>query len=222
MNSPVVASATVIAKDNAAANALATSLCVLPPDQGLALIAATPGAECLMVLAGGRFVRSPGFARYETIAVALAGKAWPNDAQMSLDLQYTAPNQRERPYVAIWVENEKGEHVVTIAQWGNNQRYAGELSSWARACKGDVNIFRAVTRATRQSGKYTVTWDGHDQNGILVPAGTYKISVEMAYEHNGHSVSSTTLVCGAGTATANIPATRHFAAVDVAFGPKGK
>src|SRR5262249_37358966 len=49
-----VASSTVVAPDNVTANILATTLCVLPPEEGLRLVAGTPGAKCLLVTADGR------------------------------------------------------------------------------------------------------------------------------------------------------------------------
>ena len=57
------ASATVIADDNVTANALATTLCVLTPVEGLRLAAATPGVECLLVTKDGKQFRSAGFGR---------------------------------------------------------------------------------------------------------------------------------------------------------------
>src|SRR5471032_2240388 len=59
------ASATVIARDNVTANALATTLCVLTPEEGLRLVAATPGVECLLVTKDGKQMRSAGFALLE-------------------------------------------------------------------------------------------------------------------------------------------------------------
>jgi FAD:protein FMN transferase len=60
-----VASATVVADNPATSNALATTLCVLPPDEGLKLIQETPGTECLIIAADGRELRSPNFASLE-------------------------------------------------------------------------------------------------------------------------------------------------------------
>ena len=147
-----------------------------------------------MVLADGKEVRSAGFARYETVPAALAGMGWPNGASVSMALQQN-PNYRERPYMAVWVENAKGDLVTTLAEWGSNQKYVSSLSNWMRQVAGEPN-FRAMTRATRPAGQYTLVWDGKDSKGKVVPKGTYKIFVEASYEHSGHSISSTTIVCG--------------------------
>lgn len=57
-----IASATAIAADSLTANLLATALAVLDPADGLALVAAVPGAACLIVAAAGERFTSPGFA----------------------------------------------------------------------------------------------------------------------------------------------------------------
>lgn len=216
---PLVASATVIAKDNPTANALATSLCVLSPTEGMALISATPGAEALVVLLDGKQVRSGGFARYEAADTVAAGKGWPNGAQVTVNLSQTT-TFRGRPYVAVWVQDAKGNLVTTLAEWGNNQKYINSLTNWFRVARNDPNM-RNVTRATRPAGKYTLVWDGKDSTGKAGPLGQYQVFVETSYEHGGHSVSSTTVTCGEKSVTATIPATQHIDAVAVVYAPKG-
>jgi|GEM_PF-389392 len=61
-----VASATVIANDSLAANALATALCVLKPTEGLHLISLLKDAEALIVAADGAIFRSAGFGSFES------------------------------------------------------------------------------------------------------------------------------------------------------------
>jgi thiamine biosynthesis lipoprotein ApbE len=216
-----VSSATVIAADNAAANALATTLCVLTPEAGLELIGAVPGTDALIVMSDGTRLRSPGFGRYEVLSESVAGKGWENGTELSLSLQY-ATIAGERPYIAIWVEDTKGAHVVTLAEWGSDERYITELTGWMRFVRQNNRLFKSVSRATRPAGKYTIVWDGRDQNGIPVPAGTYKITVEFSFEHYGHTISSATIECGDSPATVKLAGTRHCEAVDVVFGPKNK
>ena len=76
-----VTSVTVIAPANAIANAVATTLSVLEPEQGMALVRATPGAEAMLVTADGAVMRSSGFSRYErpmpargTVAATISAK----------------------------------------------------------------------------------------------------------------------------------------------------
>lgn len=213
-----VASATVIARNNAAANAMAASLCVLSPEEGLAIVNKTLDAEALIVLSDGKQLRSSGFARWEQGSNSTAVSAWPTDHHVSIDLQLKpVTGRQERAYVAVWVEDENGKHVATLAEWGNNQRWLRGLSSWMRAVSEDRDLIKAVSRATRPAGKYTLTWDGRDASGNAVAPGKYRVNVEAAYEHNGHSTGSAIIECSGGGTTAIISSSQHFDAVPLAY-----
>jgi thiamine biosynthesis lipoprotein ApbE len=228
-----VAQATVVAADAATANALATALCILPPTEGIALARATEGAECLLILGDGSRMRSAGFSRYEaphdgpiekSAMPVLAGPAWLDAYRVSLELQLLPVEGRggERPYLAMWVEDEYGAYVKTITVWGNNPRWLNSMSRWWRFGKADGELVRATTRATRPAGKYTLAWDGTDQAGRPVTQGTYRLFVEVAYEHAGHSLRSVDILCGPGAAHATLEGNEHFAAGDVSYARKGQ
>jgi len=220
-NTPRVAAATVIGPSNAAANALATSLCVLTPDQGLALLQKTPGAEALLVLSDGSQRRSKGFKQYEVPKPVPLAPGWANGARVSIGLQLKAPPRSQRPYMAAWVEDATGRHVVTLAQWGNNERFTSNLSTWWRVTADVPNILQAVSRATRPFGKYTLEWNGRDQTGVVVAPGKYKIFVEVTIEHGGHSLSSAVIDCGGDKTETSMPPSQYFDPVAVSFLPKG-
>jgi len=210
-----VTAVTVIARDNATANALATTLSVVGPDAGLRLIASTPGTEALLVMADGGVRRSSGFAAYEEESAAVATRAPAgNRATLTLDI---TPNQwvRRRPYVAVWVTDAKGAHVRTLAMWGDRSKYQRDLSKWWSLAGRDGSLVDAVTRATRNTGKYELEWDGLDQHGNAAPPGMYTFWVEAAYQNGPHSARSATVVCGTGRATGAIDATDAFAAGSV-------
>ena len=238
-----VASATVVVHDNAAANALAASLCVLGPELGMPMVKAA-GAEALVVMNDGKQVRSDGFAALEvkpsemtqktsptpsgggttgsgagTVVVA-AGNAWPKDYGVSFTVNLLAA-AKGRPYVAIWIEDANGKYINTLAVWGNERKYLREMTGWWRIGANDANLVKSVSRATRPVGKYSFAWDGTDQSGKPVPQGKYMVYVETAYEKGGHVVSSGTIDCGAGKSTGTVASTRHFDAVPVTFGAKG-
>jgi FAD:protein FMN transferase len=206
---------TVIAHDNATANALATTLSVVGPDAGLRLIESTPHAEALLIMADGSMRRSRGFAAFEEApAPANALRRAVNHATLSLDI---TPNQRvrRRPYVAVWITNASGAHIRTLAMWGDRSKYQRDLSKWWGLAGRDNSIVDAVTRATRNPGKYELEWDGLDQRGAAMPSGMYTFWVEAAYQNGPHSVRSATVVCGAARATGAIEATDAFAAGSV-------
>jgi FAD:protein FMN transferase len=203
------ASATVIARDNVTANALATTLCVLTPEEGLRLVAATPGVECLLVTKDGAQLRSPGFAAFETPIIFAQDKkeekkdekkmeAWVEGYQVNFTLtlpSITAKKYR-RPYVAVWIENADAKPVRTISVWGNNPRWISTLPQWWKIGTKDAALVKAVTRATRAPGKYTLVWDGKDDKGDVLPQGTYTVYVEVHREHGKLVRQTGKLTCG--------------------------
>jgi thiamine biosynthesis lipoprotein ApbE len=201
-----VASATVVAPDNLTANALATTLCVLPPAEGLKLVAGVPGAECLVIGSDGKQFRSAGLKLFEvaparvftpTTTTLKRDDAWPADHQVTVavELPQVKAGRYRKPYVAVWVEDDKGKAVRTLAVWGNAPKYLKDLNDWWKIGKGDAALIRAVTRATRGPGKYSLTWDGKDEKGNPVPQGTYTVRVEVHREFGAHLRQSGKIEC---------------------------
>ncbi len=210
-----VTGVTVIAPENATSNALATSLSVLPPHEGLALVRATPGAEAMLVTADGSVLRSPGFARFERARPARAPGAAPAiTAKLAIDVTPTVAN-RHAPFVAVWVTDTAGKHVRTIAFWGDKPKYLHEMSKWWSLNKNDQPLIDAVTRATRPAGKYTLEWDGLDQKGGAVAPGTYTFWLEVGFEDGAHSSKSVSLTCGKAPVTGTIPSAAAFTGAEI-------
>jgi FAD:protein FMN transferase len=217
-----VAAATVIAERSADADALATILNVLSPEDGLRLVDSLPGAECLIVAADGRISRSDGWKRYEKARpspTALAvgqeprepGKAggkdkggakaaprgWGDDHELLVNFEINNPvgNDRRyrRPYVAVWVENKDNFPVRTLALWvslggSGPERWLPDLKRWYRSDQARKRIDNTervlvIAQPTRPPGKYSVLWDGKDDDGKPVPPGEYTVFVEAAREH---------------------------------------
>jgi thiamine biosynthesis lipoprotein ApbE len=205
-----IASSTVVAPDNVTANALATTLCVLPPEEGLRLVASLPNVECLLVTATGRELHSDGWRGQELPRPRLpveipvradgAKDAWPEGYQVTLTVTLPTPNDGKRyrrPYVAVWVEDAKGRAVRSISVWGNSPKYLRDLSDWWKFARNDNDVVKAVTRATRGPGKYTLVWDGKDDKGKALPQGTYTLRVEVTREYGRHVDQSGKIECAA-------------------------
>lgn len=224
-----VASATVLAPDSVTTNALATSLCVLTPEEGLRLVGTLPGVACLLVTEDGRLLRSPGFAELEVPLPAprpaLALAEWPRDYQVTVTL--TLPElgkgkKYRRPYVAVWFEDDKGKPVRTLSVWGNNSRYQADLTDWWKFAKGDKNLILAATRATRPPGQYQLVWNGVGDKGDNVPQGTYKLVVEVHREHGKHVRQIGEITLGSEKASLTLPKNAETEETKVEYGPKGK
>jgi hypothetical protein len=99
-----------------------------------------------------------------------------------------------RPYVAVWIEDKDRFPVRTVALWYDGKsRYLPELRAWSRtdrlrAMAEGSQIVNAVTSATRPAGKYTLQWDGKDNAGKPVSAGTYTVCIEASREHGTYQI----------------------------------
>ncbi|MCX8495906.1 MAG: DUF2271 domain-containing protein [Akkermansiaceae bacterium] len=228
------ASATVVAKENATANALATTLCVLKPEEGLALVKSTPGAECLIVDADGKQWRSDRFAALEgtpaprpipppITTIAASAGSWPAGFQVSIAIELILPEttkkRPKRPFVAVWVEDTSGKRVRNITVWGDERKYLKELRSWWAGVKEQPDTIASVTRATRSAGKYRIEWDGKDDQGQALPIGTYTITLEAKREHGTYSISHGPIECGKSPAKGTIPAGTEFGESPLNYGP---
>lgn len=194
-----VASATVIADDNVTANALATTLCVLGAEEGLKLVGRTPGAEALIVDPAGQQFRTPGFvALQDKPKAAPAGNdAWGKGYGVNISLTVLRQQGRKthRPYVAVWIEKDN-KPVRTLTVWGRERKYLKDLPAWWGFAQRDNQLVQAVTRATRSPGEYKLQWDGLDEAGKPVPAGTYTVVIETNREKGRYAKRTGTIRCG--------------------------
>ena len=228
-----VASATVIAANNANANALATTLCVLKPEEGIALVRSLAATECLIVTADGRQLRSGGFSAVEmprlasvppTSAPAGAKSgAWPAGFQVTLTLNLKAPagggKRVKRPYVAVWVEDAEGRRARTVAVWGRQRKYFPDLREWWKLARDDEQWAASVTRATRSAGQHRIVWDGMDDQGAPLPPGTYTLVLEVNREHGTYSMQSGKIECGKMRTKGVIAGSTEFDESPIAYGP---
>ncbi len=203
-----VLSATVTAPDAADAGALATAFCVMTPEQSEALAATVPGAEFMLVLADGSRIESHNWrALVKTPARSLMPSpvatlyaaeqgAWKSDMELTISLEIaTQAGRANKPYLAVWVEDKDRFPVRTIAVWymARESKYLADLKAWYRGDRlrnlaEGSEILGSISSATRGPGKYTLTWDGKDNAGKPVKAGTYTVYLEIAREHGTYQI----------------------------------
>jgi hypothetical protein len=118
----------------------------------------------------------------------------PNDElTITLELAQIGGGRARRPYVAVWIEDANKFPVRTIALWEQKPRWVPELRAWyhadqERAAAEHHDITSSVSSATRPPGKYTLKWDGKDNNGKPVKAGKYTVNIEAAREHGTYQI----------------------------------
>ncbi|MEO5814643.1 MAG: DUF2271 domain-containing protein [Gemmatimonadaceae bacterium] len=149
-------------------------------------------------------------------AVSTAPK-WDDNFELAVDLAIAtqAGARYHRPYVAVWIEDAAGKPVRTLSLWvntsGRGPRYIRELKSWNNAARdqqaaGGSDLVATVSSATRLPGRYSVTWDGRDENRKPVEQGTYRIFIEAAREHGTYQLMQQDMTFGPKPVAADLPA----------------
>ena len=235
-----VASATVVSADAIEAGALATAFCVLTPAESAALARTRPGVAFSLVLEDGRKIDSdvwrqldarprPGPALGGAIATLYAEQAnWTPGSQLTVSLELARPGgMAKRPYVAVWIEDKDRFPVRTVALWYDGKaRYLPEMRAWSRADRlrsmaEGTQIVDAVTSATRQAGKYTLQWDGKDNAGKPVRAGTYTVCIEAAREHGSYQIIRQEMDLSGTAKHIALPGGTEISAADLDYQPSG-
>jgi thiamine biosynthesis lipoprotein ApbE len=230
-----VLGATVVARDAVDAGALATALCVLSPEEGERLVSSVPGAEFLLVLADGGQIRSAGWRTLEAPPVrrqpvsspvaTLYGseQQWNPGFELAVGVELARPaGMAKRPYLAIWIEDKDRFPVRTIALLFDQTRYLPELRAWYRADRlramaENTDIAYSVSSATRSPGSYTFKWDGKDQQGKFVKAGTYTVFIEVAREHGTYQIIRQELDFSGAARRVDLPANVEVAAASLDY-----
>ena len=207
-----IISSTVVAPTPADAGALATAMSVLSPEESARLAATIPGAEYMLMKKNGETVASNGWnslaapapsqqvasrpaATIQTVAAQSGGFPWNSRYELTITIELSVIQgfRTKRPYIAVWIEDENHAPVRTIALWFAKYKYLTELHAWSRdeetrPVSVDTRIMNSVSSATRPPGKYTFSWDGKDDFGKLVKAGTYTVLIEAAREHGTYQI----------------------------------
>ena len=127
---------------------------------------------------------------------------WSDDFELVVSFEINRPEVEQRryrrPYVVVYVEDEDGHVVRHLLMWismagSGPDQWLPDLLRWYRRDIGRTRIEKrnkayAIGRSTRPPGEYSITWDGKDDRGDLVPEGKYTVFVEAAREHGTHQV----------------------------------
>jgi FAD:protein FMN transferase len=206
-----ILSSTVVAKDPATAGALATAFSVLDVNHSRSLAASlatkTGGVEYLLFTRNGDRITSDGWSAYQPPALRAVAYAappaptagspdksvWNQNYELDINLELARIDdfRYRRPYVAVWVEGQDHLPVRTIAVWFGKPRYLSDLRSWYHTAQlrgNEDDILRTVSSATRSPGRYTLKWDGKDDEGKFVKSGEYTICIEVAREHGTYQM----------------------------------
>jgi hypothetical protein len=141
-------------------------------------------------------------------ALAQGRPSWNREFELAVDFQINQPDgdRYRRPYVAVWVEDASGAPVRTLSLWVQTRkpgpRWIPDLKRWyrkekQRQSRDGGNLIETISVATRAPGKYSLVWNGRNDDGKLVPQGAYTVCIEAAREHGTYQSMRQDVTIGA-------------------------
>jgi thiamine biosynthesis lipoprotein ApbE len=123
--------------------------------------------------------------------------SWGDEFELVVNFEINRPEAEagryRRPYVAVWVEDKDGFPVRNLVLWVSQTgsgpfQWLPDLRRWYRADQARKKVDKTemvftVARPTRPPGKYSVIWDGKDDQDKPVAPGEYTVSIDAAREH---------------------------------------
>lgn len=99
--------------------------------------------------------------------------------------------------LAVWIQSSTGAFVKTkIRNAGAGTKdhlptFATNSGGASSNClAASCNVVGATSGATLSSfGTKTITWDGTNASGVLVPDGTYKVTIQETWNHGSSTVT---------------------------------
>ncbi len=176
----------VVAPTAAAADAVATALAVMNPNEGIDWIESLTDVEAMVLMEGGQVLATSQWRAFES------GRG-SDDAEsvQTLQVEYAIPQveapRYRRPYVAIWVSDKKKNVLRNLLVLGESRRWARENTRWWQQVGGkDEHVLDLFARPTRRPGVYELAWDWRDAYGNAVDENEVVLHVEAAREYGGH------------------------------------
>jgi len=116
--------------------------------------------------------------------------------------------------LAVWIKDANNNYVSTLLIYANKRK--SYLYKWNANSKGDATD--AVTGATTSTFKeYSLTWDLKDYKNNTVPAGSYKLCMEMTSDNKQGPYREIDFTTG-GSSYTNAPADgQNFNNISLAY-----
>lgn len=137
--------------------------------------------------------------------------------------------QANKNVIAVWIQDNNGAFVKTKLRHvgtGTNDH----LPTWAVNAGGTAgnclssscNIVSATTGPTLAgAATKTITWDGTNTSGVLMPDGVYKVTIEQTWNHgsSGTTTRSFTFTKGATADNQTPTADANFTTMSLSWTP---
>jgi hypothetical protein len=137
--------------------------------------------------------------------------------------------QGTRNVMAVWIQDNAGAFVKTKLRYAGGNT-ADHLPTWAvnsggsssNCLSGSCNIVSATTGSTLPGATTkTITWDGTNTAGTLLPNGVYKVTIQQTWDHgsSGTTTRSFTFTKGATADNQSPTADANFTTMSLSWTP---
>lgn len=112
-----------------------------------------------------------------------------------------------RHVLAVWIENNAGSFIKTKMRYCCTNSTSDHLPTWSVNAGGtasncnSANVVSATTGATLTSfTNKSITWDGTNVSGTVVPDGIYKVMIQETWNHGSTGTATSTYTFTKGPA----------------------
>ena len=156
---------------------------------------------------------------------------WDSKKEILISLTVATIEDRRvhRPYVAVWIEDDKGKMVRTLAVWvqqtQKGSKWYPDLKRWYRGAmdlmdSSKVDLLKTVSSATKAAGSYKLVWDGKDDKKSLVNQGKYYVCIEAAREHGTYQLIRQAVSVGSKTFTQDVKGNVEISGASIEYRKK--
>ena len=156
---------------------------------------------------------------------------WDERFELAINFEVNQAISRvHKPYVAVTVEDARGNPVRTISLWVDKhrgERWIADLHRWfrnererRRASGGD--LVATVSSATRTAGVYSVSWNGRNDGGQLVEQGEYYVCIECNRQNGTYQLLRAPFTFGTSPFFATVKGNYEIIGVSVDYRERKK
>lgn len=115
------------------------------------------------------------------------------EAELTVTIPELTVAEYHRPYVAVWLANERHQRIEDLALWYDGkmankegEKWLKDIRQWWRRSGRTLSFpIDGVSGATRRPGTYTIEFKKLTEQFETLPAGEYYLNIEAAREVGG-------------------------------------
>ena len=131
-------------------------------------------------------------------ATLIATPAYAGEMTVSIEIPQLRVAEYHRPYVAVWLQDAKGQRVADLAVWYDTklknqegEKWLSDLRTWWRKSGRSLDLpVDGLSSPTRGPGKHVIR---AREGSVTLPrlaSGSYTLMVEAAREVGGREILS--------------------------------